>query len=170
MSKETLPSLVSHASELIVKILEADGELTEFIENEMQVSQAALAEKVDSYKVIMEQLVVQKDYWRAKAQESTKIARAMENAKTSLNNNIKYAMQELDVGEMKGNDYRFKLSTLKPKLEINDEVLDDDYFIQVITLVPDKDRIFKALVDGEEVAGARLVESISLRSYVNKGK
>ena len=155
---DSLPALVSHASELIQRILENEGEISEFIESEMQVSQEALAVKTDSYKIIIEQLKLQEAYWRSKAAEAQKVAQSMKAVQEALKNNIKYSMQELDVDEMKGNDYRFKLSVLKPKLEINADLLPKEYMVEDIKLVPDKERIVKALGKGEDIVGARLIE------------
>jgi len=166
---ESLPALVAHASELIQRILENDGEITEFIESEMQVSSAALAQKTDSYKIVLEQLKLQNEYWKAKSREAQKVAQAMAAVSDSLKYNIKNAMNELDIKELKGNDYRFKASVLKPKLELNEEMLPKEYMIEEVKFVPDKDRIRRALETGKQIIGARLIESTGLRAYVNKG-
>jgi len=170
MANESLPALVTHASELINNILENDGEISEFMEGELQVSEQALAVKVDSYKIIMEQLVLQQGYWKKKAADCAKIAKSLGGAEKALKDNIKVAMLSLDTDEMKGNSYRFKLSSSKPKLELNEEVLADKYYTRVETFVPDKENILLGLNNGVEIPGARILEGHTLRSYVNKGK
>jgi hypothetical protein len=74
-------------------------------------------------------------------------------------------MQAMGTDEIIGEDVKFKLSRLAPKLVIEEEKLPSAFKMQVVTYVPDKDRIKSELEAGGSVEGAKMEEVFSLRKY-----
>ncbi len=166
--KETLRTLVQQSNDLMSQLAEAGGELTPELESQLAHVELSLPEKIDSYSHLMDKLDLEIEMWKQKADFYYSIAKSCKNVKERLKENIKFAMQEMTVSEIKGNDVRFKLSNSKPTLLIDEELIDPLYTSQVTTTVIDKKRIEEDLKNGVPVAGARLVENVSLRTYANR--
>ena len=111
---------------------------------------------------------MEETYWKEKAEKYKAIAKGCDNARERLKDNLKFAAGILGTDELKGIDVKFKVSTLKPKMII-ESALDTKYFVQVITSVPDKEKLRKDLDAGVEVFGAHLEDVRSIRQLVNKG-
>jgi hypothetical protein len=77
-------------------------------------------------------------------------------------------MVELDKDELKGENYRFKLSNTKAALEYDESVLPDKYKIQTIVESVDKEMLRLDLENGLDVEGAFLKNSKVLRKYISK--
>lgn len=166
--KETLRTLVQQSNDLMMQLAESGGELTPELESQLANVELALPEKVDSYAHLIDRLDVEIETWKQKADFYSAIAKSCKNVKERLKENIKFAMQEMTVSEIKGNDVRFKLSSSKPSLQIDESLIDPLYTSQVTTTVIDKKRIEEDLKAGVPVAGARLIENVSLRTYANR--
>lgn len=168
----SLPELVSKAMELNLSLVETGGELTPELEAALAVSEQALAQKVDSYVVIQEQLKAQEAIWSDKAAHFQMIADGFRKAHARLNENIKVAMKSLNADEMPGEDYRYKLVRGRPSLIIeNPEKIPASFKMIVTDTLIDKEEVRQALTKGEVVEGCRLEDSFSLRRFANnKGK
>lgn len=168
--KSTLPSLVLEASELIQKIIDAEGEITEEVENALAEVEAKLSVKADSYAVIMDRFKLESDYYKEKGKELTELAKRLSNASDRMKEAIKFAMLKLKTNEIQGEDIKFKLSLSKPKLVIDEAKLPGEYKVQVVSYIPDKEKIQTALNLGDDVAGAHFETSHSLRKYAGGKK
>ena len=172
MSEEnkSLITLAKESNQLEVMLLESGGEVTPEIEAMLTVKEVNLPSKVDNYYHVMHRLDGLEIHYKEMADKFQKAAKTFSGASKSLKDRLKIAMRELGEDEIKGNDFRFKLSNSKPSLIIEDDkVIPKDYFVQVTETVLEKDRLLEDLKIGE-VAGARLEPSFSLRSYVNTPK
>lgn len=167
-SKSTLPALVSQANSLAEALLESGGELTPEIESALTINEKELGLKVDSYAIFVDRLEYEAGYFKAKAKELQAAAKVLENAQERLKENLKNAMRALKQDEIKGQDYKFKLSRSRPKLILDEKVLPGDFKTQVVSYEPDKDKIQDAINAGLEVPGAKIEETFSLRKYINK--
>lgn len=155
-------------STITTKIIEAGGELTPELEAMFDDVGLQLEQKVDSYSFFMERLELEAEYWKVKADQLARFSRTHQNLKDRLNERIKASMVLMGVDEVKGQDVRFKLSKAAPRLLLEELILEDKYKIVKTETVPDKERIKADLIGGGEIKGARLVESFSLRKYLNK--
>lgn len=150
-------------------LLEADGELCPTLEEWMIITEQNKIEKVDAYKSFIEHLEKGSEYFAAKAIEAHKLKKAYDSQIERLKNNLKWSMQQLGVEELAGTDYKYKLSTSKPRVDVYDETKLPEMYTRIKTTVePNKDVIAKSLEIGIVIPGARLVEGKTLRSYPNK--
>lgn len=164
--KKPLHEIVSDALEITNALIESGGEVTPEIDEKIKCNEVALTAKVDSYVIVDERLSNEEAYWSAKAKEFSAIAKGFGEARERLKTNIKSAMIAMNTDEIKGGDYRYKLSKAKPSLVLVDKEVPHEYMI--VEIKPDKEKIRAALADGFSVAGAQLVESVALRAYKNK--
>lgn len=164
MENKTLPAIILEMAELTAQLLENGGELTEVLEHSMDVTAAELQAKTDRYAAFMERLDLESDHWKQKADEYARVSKSCKLLKERLNNNIKMAMQVLGQDDLVGNEMRFKLSKLAPKLVTTDG-LDSAYKMAVTEYVPDKERIKADLNAGKRIEGAFLEDVYSLRKY-----
>jgi hypothetical protein len=168
MSDKTLPALVAEMNEIVRQILESGGELTEVLETAFDGVGQELATKCDRYAFMIERLQSEETFWKEKAEAYSKVAKSCKTLRERLNDNIKFAMLSMETKEIAGDEMRFVLSKLAPKVVLNEEKIPDAWKMVVTERVPDKDRIKAALIDGMPVEGAALEPVYSLRKYVSK--
>mgnify|MGYP003440004786 CR=1 FL=1 len=169
MSK-TLITLANEAHELKLKIIEADGEITPDIEQALEVSSQSLAKKTDSYKYIMDDFEKYAEMLKEREDQISRSRKALENCVKRLKENIKHAMVAVDMNQISGDEYVFKLSNSKPSLVITDEKLvPKDFKYQVVSEEIDKDKLKKEIELIGNIEGAELRENKSLRITINKG-
>lgn len=164
---KSLVVLVQEFAEMDRALIESGGELTPDLEAQMSITGENLKGKVDRYKLYMDHLDSRAEYFKAIEYQARDARKLFENHNNSLRANLKMAMDALGVADLYGNDWRFKLSSAKPKMLINEEELDPKYKKEVTTLVPNKELIEMDLSMGITVKGAYFESSHSLRNYVN---
>jgi hypothetical protein len=169
-NNKSLVRVAVEMGEILTKLAENGGELSEVLEHAFDVTSEQLVAKADSYALFMERLDNEADLWKQKADSYAKVAKSCKALKERLNNNIKAAMQLMETDEIHGEEMRFKLSRLAPKLVIDEVSLPQTWKMQVVEVVPDKDRIKKAVELGESIPGVSQEDSYSLRKYVNARK
>lgn len=167
MSK-TLPEIVAQVSLITQQIVENGGELSVDLEAVFDNVGAELAVKCDGYAFILDKLENEADFWKQRADSYAKVSKSCKALRERLNDNIKFAMQQMKTDEILGGEMRFKLSKLPPKVVMNPELIPDAYKMVVTETVPDKERIRADLVAGKQVEGAGLEEVFSLRKYANR--
>lgn len=168
MNDSNLYEIIQQTTNVIQAIMENGGELTPELEQALSNIQLQYAEKVDGYQFFIERVEKEKEYWQEKAEYYFKIAQSLDVLRSKLRNNIKQAMLILQQDVAKGNDTKFKLVNHKPKLIIDETLLEPKWIMEVKTLVPDREKIRACLESGMEIRGARLEEVHQLRSYANK--
>ena len=168
--KKSMFALVMDASSIANKLIESGGEITEELEIQFDDNEKALALKTDGYKFIMDRLKNESEYWKVKAKEFTAVSRSMSNYADRMKTGIKDAMKVLEVYELCGNSYKFKLSPSKSTLEIDLDKLPMEYIIEETIVKADQDKIKEDLKNGVQIQGVRVLENFALRSYVKKGK
>lgn len=169
-NNKSLPMLALEMSEIIAQLTENGGELSEVLEQAFDCTGQELQLKADRYAFFMERLDAEADFWKAKADAYSKVAKSCKTLKERLKENIKGAMHMLGTDEIEGGEYRFKLSRLAPKLVIQEELLPDNFKMVVTETVPDKEKIKAELEIGTEIPGAKHEMVFSLRPYLNSKK
>ena len=164
MSK-SLSLIVAEMSQLVTSVVEAEGELSPELEAMLDGVSRDLAVKADNYALFMERLDSEADFWKARAQKMSQVAASCANLKERLNGAIKTAMTQLQTTEIVGEETKFKLTRMAPKLVIDELTLPMDYQQQKITYTPDKAKIKADLEAGHQVTGAALEEVFALRKY-----
>lgn len=169
IKSKSLVQLAQGANALVDQIIEAGGELTPELEQALSISEKDIAVKADSYYVVMSAMEAREKELKALADDLASAARSLANQKKALTDRLKMAMESMDRDELKGDVYRFKLSTGKPSLVINDDSIGDDFKHEVVTTKINKKLIEEKLKAGEKVSGAYYEPTLMLRKYVNKG-
>lgn len=167
MTNKSLVSIVNEAISIERLLIESGGEITPELSDALAVNAGTLADKVDGYVHILERFEDLETHYKSRAEFFKKIAEHCKKAQDRLKENIKFAMQELEVTDLHGNDMRFKLSPTPGVMVIEDEdMVPVEYKNEVISTVIDKKALKDALKNGE-VPGAKLVPGYSIRSYAN---
>lgn len=167
--KKDLISIVMEMNAVTQQIIESGGELSPQLEEFFASVSKDLAQKTDSYAFVMDRLDAEEKFWAEKAEQFGRVAKSVGNARERMKQAIKTAMHVMETDEVKGNDFRFKLSRSTPKLVIDQNLLPAHYFMIVNSRVVDKEMIARELEAGHEIAGAKMEEVKSLRKYVNRG-
>ena len=162
----TLTALAVEAMQLAQMIVEAGGEISPEVEARLDVNQEMIRKKTDNYVAAMDQFELQSEYWKKKADACRTIAKAFEAMNDQMRDRIKFVLNEMQMNEIRGDEYRFKLSKLKPKLVIEkSEAVPKEFSMQVITRVPDKEKITQMLNDGFSIEGCRMEDVYRLSHY-----
>jgi len=168
----TLINLITESSEIVNEIISNGGELTEEIEQSLEQNNINLAAKLDNYAYLWERLEVEASYWKAKADEFSRVAKSVKTVNATLKSRLKFAMVESEKAEMVGNDFKFKLAKTSGKLVVEDQSLIPKEFITTTVIeTVDNAKLKEALNAGQDIAGASLLKEPSLRKYAaKKGK
>lgn len=164
---KSLMTIVARSNEIELMLVESGGELNDEIEKFLMINSSELAEKVDGYQTVIERFEALEDHYKAKAEFFKTVSGQCKTIAARLKDNIKYAMQQMGVDEIKGNDIRFKLSSTKGRVIIEDmNIVPVEFKEEVIETKIDDKKIREALEKGE-VRGAKLEPGFSLRTYAN---
>ncbi len=167
-------SLVAMASEMALieqALITASGELSPELEDLLKCNDLELPEKVDGYAYRYSRLSMLEAWYKDKADEFLKMAKGYTKAADKLKDNAKTAMELLGTDELKGVDYRIKVSRSKPIVSVIDEKqIPGAYLITETITKVDKKKIAEMLTLGLSIPGAELNGSVSLRVYTNGDK
>lgn len=165
---KSLREIVNITSNIENMLIEANGEITEEIEQLLAIKDVQLPQKVDSYSLITDRFEKIEEYYKIKAAEFMAISKAASKVQDRLKEGLKLAMKDMGITELNGIDYRFKLSASNPKVVIDDESQIEDAYCAFVKK-PESKRIAEDLKLGLPVKGAHLEPSYSLRKYLNRG-
>lgn len=151
-------------------LIESGGEITPVLEEWMSLNAGDVGAKVDSYKLYIDHLDARAEYFKRLEAQAYEAKKLFENHIKRLKENLKQSMIEMGVDELRGQDFRWKLSQLKPKLVIEDaKAIPAKFTTETIVFEPDKEKIMAAIESGETIAGCRIEPVQSLKNYVNSG-
>lgn len=167
-TKKTLVSLSANMGTILAEIAEAGGELSPKLEAMLDEIGKDLARKTDSYVMVLDKLEAEEEFWKAKADAFSRVAKGCAAIREKMRDRIRTAIELTGEAEVRGDDFRFKLTDSKPRLVIEEPYLPEQWWMVVTEEHPDKDRIRAELEAGGTIPGARLEEVKSLRKYVNK--
>jgi hypothetical protein len=169
--KQSLVSLTINTLDLEKRLFESGGEITPEIEQELEITENNLSEKVDNYKLLIDHLDHRVNYFKDVKAQVNSAQNILKNTVERLKSNLKFACEKLKTDELCGDLYRFKLSKPKSKVVIEDKAeIPLSFMNEVVSFEPNLERIQEALERGEVITGCRLEESQSLRSYMNAKK
>lgn len=166
---KSLSLIVSEVAQLEAMLIESDGEITPEIESMLAVREIQLPEKVDRYASVIERFDLIEEFYKEKADQIYKLAKAAGTVSIRCKENLKASMMDLNVSELTGNEIKFKLSPSNPSVEIVDQSkLNGSYLITETITKVDKKRIGEDLKLGVPVDGAELRQTFSLRKSLNR--
>jgi len=126
------------------------------------------AEGVDLTASLLERVEHSAEHYKAKAKQYSAIHKALEATSAKMRAFIKDAALAKDDMLLEGVETYFRVSRAKSKLEIDESLLPKEFLRPVTEYVADKALIESELNLGNEIPGAKFVESFSLRSYVKR--
>jgi len=166
---KSLIQITNEFLELDRMLIESGGELNEEIENALALNQKDLQVKVDKYKLYMDHLKQRTEYFKDLETEARDARKVFENSSDKLKDRIKYMMNTLNVNEIDGEAFRFKLIEGKDKVVINDQTaIPQDYFIPVTSFTLDKEKLLQDLQSGLKIDGVDIEVIKTLRTYLKK--
>jgi hypothetical protein len=162
---------LQQADRLEQMLIDSGGEITPEIESELAVNPKTIGELVDIRYLSLERMAASAEFFKAKADQFSKIAKSLDSSQDYLLANLKEYMLQNGKTELKGTDYQFKISNMAPKVAITDEAtVPAAYKTQKVVESIDKKKIADDLKLGIPVDGCVLQEVYSLRKSINKGK
>lgn len=167
MEKKALLTIVQDSLNIEKMLIESGGEMTDEISEILAVTEQSMSEKIDGYHLIIDRFETLKKYYEEKAEYFKTISNQCGNASKRLKENIKVAMINLGVDEIKGNDMRFVLVGGAGSLVIEDEeMIPVEYKYEKVETIIKKDELKRDLKT-KKISGARIEESKSVRAYAN---
>lgn len=152
-------------------LLETCGEITPDIVDLIEVKETQLPAKVDRYYYMIDRCEHLAGYYKQKADELAKIAKAFTTVADNCEQRMKAALLENGETEFLGFEFRFKLQPTKKRVVIENENAVPEAYKKAKTLVTiDKESIRQDIEKGFPVEGARLEDNFCLRKYVNTKK
>lgn len=171
-SGDTNKSLVQMAQDFLSlesALLESGGEITQEIEQMLEVKELNLPQKIDSYVHRMKRLEMIEGFYKEKLNEIRAVIHGIATAQDKLRQNIKLAMKTLQVNELSGFEYCLKTSQTTPTVMIVDQNgLPGEYLVTETITKVDKKSIARDLMAGRLVPGAELEQNVALRSCLKK--
>lgn len=168
---KNLRQLAKVRNEILGRIYDLGGELTPELESLLSISSDNQAEKVDQTKYVLDLLDKDESYLKEKAEEYSTAAKRIHNAKKRIKSSLVFVMKELNLKEIQGNDYKFKLVNTIGRLVIDDEEKVPQEFKTVVQeAVIDNDRLKGEILLGRDIPGAHVENGSSVRSYLSRRK
>lgn len=164
-----LQYLLHKSNEITTQLIESGGQLTSEMEDSLATIDMKTPAAVDAANFIIQRMEHEEAYWKEMAEKYSLIAKGCKTTREKMKDAIKSGMLQLGITDLEGRDVRFKVSKAKARLVVNEDYLDQNYKVTKTISEPDNEKIRADLENGLEVDGAMLIESYSLRSYVNKG-
>ena len=156
--------LVLETKDIEDLLRETNGEVTPEVQELLVAgTEVALINKVDAIGAKEHSLKLKAEYYKKIKERAARMERGINNSIGHIRSYAKNGMGVLDIDELIGSQYRFKISRCKTSLEIEDDKIPDSYKMTVTETVPDKERLRKDLEAGKEIPGAQLTGGVSIR-------
>jgi hypothetical protein len=143
-------------------IIEAGGEITPELETALAINKEQLQNKGINYGFVIKSL--ENDI--STIEEEIKRLNALKSSRTKttelLKSTIKQAMQLYGIEELKTPTLKINFRKSE-SVEVDDTILNENYFNHKVVSTPDKTRIKEAIKSGAEVVGAVLNVNFNLQ-------
>lgn len=166
---KTLELIKQDLLNLQARLIENEGSLDQILELELNQITENLQKKADHYAYRIDRLEHIAKFWEDKEREAYDVKKAILKHIEDMKSKIKDTMKELDLKEIKGEQYNFKTKFGIPKLITEPEILPREYYITETITKPDNERIKQDLKSGKEIDGAKLIYNQALLIGVNRG-
>lgn len=154
---QTLTQLLALASTLETFLYEANGEISEPLENALAVLENDLTLKFDGYAAVIEKMKARRDYAKSRKDEWAKVIDACDRGVETLQARLQEALMQLNRESFDANEYTVKLQKNPPKVKIYDEGMIPGKYITTIqeTVISKKD-LLEDLKEGFVIPGAEI--------------
>ena len=162
--KKSLFQIKCEYEEILCEIIEADGEVDESLYEKLNGIDMDLTVKAENYVYIIKKSMSEDDYIDAEIKRLEKRKKRNKNLINRLKNDLKNALERLGKTKLKAPLFVIRIQNNPPTVKVVDESLIPDEFKEERTTTHlKKTAMLQLLKDGEEVAGAVMSQSQSLR-------
>lgn len=144
------------------ELAEADGELAGDLEARLDAAEGDMARKVDAVLAFAAERKAESAACSVEAKRLAERGRAADAHADRLREYVLRCMQSAGVERVTGERFKAALSTTPGRVEVTDETALPFAYLRTTT-TPDKTAIRTALLAGEQVPGAHLETSVTLR-------
>lgn len=137
------------------------GEISPELVNALELSQQNLQAKGIDIGYVIKSFDDEIDLYDREIKRLTERKQTLKNAQERVKNNLKSAMEEFGIVEIKGQTLKINFRKSESVEVDNVDLLDDKF--KRIKVEADKTAIKQAIKNGEQVVGARLVENNNLQ-------
>lgn len=165
---KTLPAIIAEATSIVQALMENDGELPAELELAQDLNAAALAAKSDQYGWILAELQARVEFLKSRADAYREAMASIEKGAANIEERLKWAMSQLGVKEIAGEETRFVLMQNPPRAVIDDETkIPGVYFVSEVKTSLDRKRLLEDLKAGQEIPGAKMERGIRVARKIN---
>jgi hypothetical protein len=164
--KKSIYEISKNAQEIIWALEETEGELNPDIESALRINQNELQDKAINYSYAIKTVSNDVDAISEEIKRLQALKKAKENVVQKLKDTVVNAMQIYGIEKV-------ETPTLKLSIRRSEAVIIDDIFTKVnpegyymtekITYTPDKTMIKEAIKRGQNIEGARIIETYNLQ-------
>lgn len=177
MSKNTLMEIVENRRALDEILIECGGDVTDEKVEEITGKWMAeitkdLAIKSDGYNFRMKDIEAMNTQFKEYETLYRNARKSLERVSESLKDRMKFAMKEMGVDEISGQQFKYKLTDSQPSVEITNEGMLPAIFCKEKVVI-DIDRVAvkkHVLETGEEIPGVIISRGKTLRVSIIKEK
>lgn len=169
--RKTLPAIIKESTEIVQALIELGGELPPELELAQELNEAALVQKADQYGYVLAELEAREEFLKKRAKDYSDAAAICVKAQSSIEDRMKWAMEQLQTKEICGDETRFLIQNNPPKVEIENEAqIPGVYFVSEVKTSLDKKALSESLKSGQDVPGAKLVRGTRIARKINTVK
>ena len=163
MNAPTLYGITAELNNILAQLEETGGEITPEIEQALAINEEQFVAKAEDYGHAILNLKGMAAAAKAEKERLAALQRFYENAQKRLTDALSNAMQVFGRDKVENATLRLSLRHTTAT-EVDDlDAVPAEYKTTKVEVVADKTAIKKAIQQGEEVPGARLVENVSLQ-------
>lgn len=173
IEKNTLLSLMQQAQEIMSIITDNDGELTDESEALMAMTGRELKDKVDGYGHVLDGFKARQAYAMTRLKEWERVITVCDKAIDNLNTRIHHVLTTLDMPEIHGYEFTFRLQANPPSVEVLDENMVPGEFLITETKTTtrvDKKKAAEEMKQGKNIPGLELRRSQKVVAKVSQRK
>lgn len=177
MNKNTLMEIVENRRALDELLTDCGGDITdekveEITQQWMTEITKDLANKSDGYQFRMKDMEAMEVQFKEYETLYRNARKSLERVSESLKDRMKFAMNEMGVSEIQGNQFKYKLSDSAPSVEITNEgMLPAMFCREKVVIEVDKKAVKDhVLATGEEIPGVIINRGKTLRISIVKEK
>jgi len=166
--ENNLFNLIVEGRLVLDDILKNNGEITPEIEQKLISNETLVADKVDRIVFFLEALEKEHEYFTRKSQELQRMSQRLRASEAKFKDYLKTCLNTAETHAVYGLAHKISAYKANTYVEILDEHEIPSKFIKIIqTYEIDKQKIREALLEGKDVPGACLKDSIALRISLN---
>lgn len=167
--KRSLSEILDEYQELMWRIDDQDGEITEDIYDELEAADAEVTTKINGCLLVREKLEAQAELFKTKAKRMSDYSKSLARRADWLKNYVHTAMHRMNIKKIENlDDFAWvQIRRTAPKLNIISEedftrrYWDKEEFVELDPKIR-KHEVKAALRAGEKVEGAELIENEAL--------